>query len=187
MISWTSVKSLTTSNKPGTKWWLLTHTRQMWAASRTQASLWSPFLLVGPTLSCTMGSLITWLPHSSLWQTQLSVRPNHAKNTFPWTVFKGATWMSKRGTKITDFVAAGLKVPPITPRLIRSGDTSVASVSTCYKELRDPDRNFCKCMVNSPHKFNCDPKTNMIHNVPEDNKKSWVYDKQVVYSHNIHT
>ena len=41
-------------------------------------------------------------------------------------------------------------------------------------------------MVNSPHQINCDPKTNMIHDVPEDNK-SWVYDKQVVYSHNTHT
>ena len=41
-------------------------------------------------------------------------------------------------------------------------------------------------MVNSPHKINCDPETNMIHDVPEDNKKSWVYDKQVVYSRNTH-
>ena len=32
-----------------------------------------------------------------------------------------------------DFNAAGLKVPPITPRVIRSGDMSVASVSTCHK------------------------------------------------------
>ena len=42
-------------------------------------------------------------------------------------------------------------------------------------------------MVNSPDKINCDPKTNIIHDVPEDNKKSWVYGTQVVYSHNTHT
>lgn len=32
-----------------------------------------------------------------------------------------------------DFVAAGSNFSPITPRMIRSGNMSVASVSTCHR------------------------------------------------------
>ena len=155
MISGTTVVSFTTSNKPGTKWWLLTLIRQMLAASGTmQVSLWQPFLLVGPILSCTMASLITWLPHSSLWQTQLSVRPNHAKKTCPWTVFKGATWMSKRGTKSRTLMQ-------LDQKFLLSHQGWLGLVICLWlqsqhatKVLWDPTKNFHKHVVNSPHKIN---------------------------------
>ena len=171
MISWTTVASFTTSNKPGTKWWLLKLIRQMLAASRTmQVSLWQPFLLVGPILSCTMASLITWLPHSSLWQTQLSARQNCTNNTFPWTVFKGAKWMSKRGTKSRTLLQ--LDENSLSSHQGWSGLVIRLWLQSQHpmKELCDPAKNPCKCMVKSPHKINYNPKMKMNHSVPEENK-----------------
>ena len=86
-----------------------------------------------------------------------------------------------------DFNAAGSKVPPITQGWLGLVICLWRQSQHATKELWDHTKNFHKHMVNNPHKINCDPETNMIHDVPEDNKKSWVYDKQVVYSRNTHT
>ena len=38
------------------------------------------------------------------------------------------------------------------------------------KELCDPAKNLRNLKINNLQKMNCDPKTKMIHDVPEDKK-----------------
>ena len=156
MISWTTVESFATSYKPGMKWWVLT---QVLVASRTtQASLWQPFLLVGPILSCTMGSLITWSPHFALRQMQLSARPNHSMDTCPWTVFKGAMRVSERGAESRTLLQPNQTFLPSHQGWLGLVVCLWLQSQHATEELWDPVKNLCKCRVNSSHKINCDPK-----------------------------
>ena len=138
------------------KRWVLT---QVSVASRTtQASLWQPFLLVGPILSCTMGSLITWSPHFALRQMQLSARPNHSTDTCPWTVFKGATWVSERGAELRTLLQPNQTFLPSHQGWLGLVVCLWLQSQHATEELWDPVKNLCKRMVNSPHKINCNPK-----------------------------
>ena len=138
------------------KQWVLT---QVSVASRTtQASLWQPFVLVGPILSSTMGSLTTWLPHFALRQMQLSARPNHSTNTCPWTVFKGATWVSKRGAESRTLLQPNQTCLPSHQGWLGLVVCLWLQSQHATEELWDPVKNLCKRMVNSPHKINCNPK-----------------------------
>ena len=128
------------------------------ASRTTQASLWQPFLLVGPILSCTMGSLTTWLPHFALRQMQLSARWNHSTNTCPWTVFKGATWVSKRGAESQTLLQPDQTFLPSHQGWLGLVLCLWLQSQHATEELWDPVKNLCKRMVNSPHKINCDPK-----------------------------
>ena len=156
MICWTTVESFATSYKPGMKRWVLT---QVLVASRTtQASLWQPFVLVDPILSCTMGSLITWSPHFALRQMQLSARPNHSTDTRPWTVFKGATWVSERGAELRTLLQPNQTFLPSHQGRLGLVVCLWLQPQHATEELWDPVKNLCKRMVNSPHKINCNPK-----------------------------
>ena len=163
MISWTTVESFATSYKPGMNWWVLTLVSV--ASRTTQASTclsthWASthFLLVGPILSFTMGSLTTWLRHFALRQMQLSARPNHSTNTCPWTVFKGATWVSKRGAESRILLQPDQTFLPSYQGWLGLVICLWLQSQHATEELWDPVKNLCKCRVNSSDKINCDPK-----------------------------
>ena len=72
-----------------------------------------------------------------------------------------------KGNRITDFVAAVSNFSPITPRLIRSDDMSVASVPTCHRGTEGSYQESLQMHGQQPSQdLNCNPKTNVIHNVP---------------------
>ena len=75
-ISWTTVESFSNSNERGRKGCLLSFLRQMLVASRTtqfKHLCGSLYHLLGPPKVAPRDPWFpAWLPHSPLWQTQLS-------------------------------------------------------------------------------------------------------------------
>ena len=72
--------------------------------------------------------------------------------------------------RITDFVAADQTFLPSHQGWLGLMICLWFQSQHATEELWDPAKNLCKCMVNRPHKINCDPKMKVIHSVPEDNR-----------------
>ena len=76
----------------------------------------------------------------------------------PMTCFQGATWVSKRGAESRTLLQPDQTFLPSHQGWLGLVICLWLQSQHATEELWDPVKNLCKCMVNSPHKINCDPK-----------------------------
>ena len=168
-----TVRSFTTSNKPGMKLWLVTFIRHMLAVfkmpNNTSISVvafttcWVHLKLHQETLDSLFTTFSTLTDSDYLLGQVMQRTPSH-----------GLCWRSQHGwlkEKRIDFVTAGSKFSPITQCSSSLLLSMLLHSQHPTTELDDSAKNLYKLKINSPHKINnCNLKTKMIHNVPEYKK-----------------